>query len=120
MGIDYLMLIKMIDMKTAKHLLAAIGLMALALVACHNDDEMPGINTLPEGAVHITAGIEEVQTRAPQLDADGAGRSTLPMNGGCTLLREMRYLRHTVMKILLTRPTTAIRFIGKTSARRKR
>ena len=60
-------------MKTTKHLLAAIGLMALALTACHNDDEIPGINTLPEGAVHITAGIEEVQTRAPQLDADGAG-----------------------------------------------
>ena len=60
-------------MKTTKHLLAAIGLMALALVACHNDDEIPGINTLPEGAVHITADIEEVQTRAPQLDADGAG-----------------------------------------------
>ena len=60
-------------MKTTKHLLAAIGLIALALVACHNDDEMSGINTLPEGAVHVTAGIEEVQTRAPQLDADGAG-----------------------------------------------
>ena len=44
----------------------------LALTACHNDD-LPGGNTLPEGAVHITADIEGVQTRAPQLDADGAG-----------------------------------------------
>ena len=60
-------------MKTAKHLVVAIGLMALALTACHNDDEIPGINTLPEGAVHITTDIEGVQTRAPQLDADGAG-----------------------------------------------
>lgn len=47
-------------------------LTTLALAACHNDD-LPGGNTLPEGAVHITADIEGVQTRAPQLDADGAG-----------------------------------------------
>ncbi|WP_182425125.1 leucine-rich repeat protein [Bacteroides xylanisolvens] len=30
-------------------------------------------NTLPEGAVHIIAGIDGVQTRAPQLDAEGKG-----------------------------------------------
>lgn len=60
-------------MKTAKHLVVAIGLITLALTACHNDDEIPGINTLPEGAVHITTDIEGVQTRAPQLDDDGAG-----------------------------------------------
>lgn len=58
-------------MKIAKLIIAPL-LATLALAACHNDD-MPGGNTLPEGAVHITAGIEGVQTRAPQLDADGAG-----------------------------------------------
>ena len=60
-------------MKVTEHLFIAFVLAALTLTACHNDDEKPGFNTLPEGAVHITAGIEEVQTRAPQLDADGAG-----------------------------------------------
>ena len=59
-------------MKTTKYLFTAFGSVTLALAACHNDD-MPGGNILPEGAVHITAGIEGVQTRAPQLDADGAG-----------------------------------------------
>lgn len=58
-------------MKITKLITASL-LATLALAACHNDD-MPGGNTLPEGAVHITAGIEGVQTRAPQLDADGAG-----------------------------------------------
>ena len=58
-------------MKITKFITASL-LATLALAACHNDD-MPGGNTLPEGAVHITAGIEGVQTRAPQLDADGAG-----------------------------------------------
>lgn len=60
-------------MKTTRYLFTALSLAVFALSACHNDDEMPGGNTLPEGAVHITAGIEGVQTRAPQLDADGAG-----------------------------------------------
>ena len=59
-------------MKTTKYLFTAFGSVTLALAACHNDD-MPGGNILPEGAVHITAGIEGMQTRAPQLDADGAG-----------------------------------------------
>lgn len=59
-------------MNTTRLITAAL-LAALALAACHNDDDMPGGNTLPEGAVHITAAIEGVQTRAPQLDADGAG-----------------------------------------------
>lgn len=45
-------------------------------------------------------------------------RSVLPTNGACTLLREVPHLRHTIMKTLLTRPTTVIRFIGKTSVRR--
>ena len=59
-------------MKATKYLFVAFVLATLALAACHNDD-MPGGNTLPEGAVHITANIEGVQTRAPQLDADGEG-----------------------------------------------
>lgn len=60
-----------IDMKITKLITASL-LATLVLASCHNDD-LPGGNTLPEGAVHITAGIEGVQTRAPQLDADGAG-----------------------------------------------
>ena len=59
-------------MKATRYLFTFLVLATLALTACHNDD-LPGGNTLPEGAVHITAGIEGVQTRAPQLDADGAG-----------------------------------------------
>lgn len=59
-------------MKATRYLFTALSLAVLALSSCHNDD-LPGGNTLPEGAVHITAGIEGVQTRAPQLDADGAG-----------------------------------------------
>lgn len=58
-------------MKITKLIIASL-LATLALAACHNDD-IPGGTPLPEGAVHITAGIEGVQTRAPQLDADGAG-----------------------------------------------
>lgn len=59
-------------MKATRYLFTLFVLTTLALAACHNDD-LPGGNTLPEGAVHITADIEGVQTRAPQLDADGAG-----------------------------------------------
>ena len=59
-------------MKATRYLFTALSLAVLALSACANDD-LPGGNTLPEGAVHITAGIEGVQTRAPQLDANGAG-----------------------------------------------
>ena len=59
-------------MKATRYLFTFLVLAMLALTACHNDD-LPGGNTLPEGAVHITADIEGVQTRAPQLDADGAG-----------------------------------------------
>lgn len=58
-------------MKIAKLIIASL-LATLALASCHNDD-LPGGTPLPEGAVHITAGIEGVLTRAPQLDADGAG-----------------------------------------------
>ena len=58
-------------MKITK-LITAPLLATLALSSCHNDD-LPGGTTLPEGAVHITANIEGVQTRAPQLNADGAG-----------------------------------------------
>ena len=58
-------------MKITKLIIAPL-LATLVLAACHTDD-LPGGNTLPEGAVHITAGIEGVQTRAPQLDANGAG-----------------------------------------------
>ena len=97
-------------MKATRYLFTFLVLAMLALTACHNDD-LPGGNTLPEGAVHITADIEGVQTRAPQLDADGAG---LPMNGACTLLPEMPHPRHTVTKTSLTGPATAIRSIGKT------
>ena len=57
-------------MKTTK--LTAALLATLTMAACTNDD-MPGGNTLPEGAVRITADIEGVQTRTPQLDADGEG-----------------------------------------------
>lgn len=59
-------------MKTTRFI-TALGLVMLALAACTNEDEMPGGDKLPEGAVHITAHIEGVQTRAPQLDADGKG-----------------------------------------------
>lgn len=59
-------------MKATRYLFTALSLAVLALSSCHNDD-LPGGTTLPEGAVHITAGIEGVQTRTPQLDADGAG-----------------------------------------------
>lgn len=59
-------------MKATRYLFTALSLAVLALSACTNDD-LPGGNTLPEGAVHITAGIKGVQTRAPQLDANGAG-----------------------------------------------
>ena len=59
-------------MKATRYLFTALSLAVLALSACTNDD-LPGGNTLPEGAVHITAGIEGVQTSAPQLDANGAG-----------------------------------------------
>ena len=58
-------------MKITKLIIASL-LATLALAACHTDD-LPGGNTLPKGAVRITAAIEGVQTRAPQLDADGAG-----------------------------------------------
>ena len=58
-------------MKITKLITASL-LATLALAACHTDD-LPGGNTLPKGAVRITAAIEGVQTRAPQLDADGAG-----------------------------------------------
>ena len=100
-------------MKATRYLFTFLVLATLALTACHNDD-LPGGNTLPEGAVHITADIEGVQTRAPQLDADGAAHSSLPMNGACTLLPEMPHPRHTVTKTSLTGPATAIRSIGKT------
>ena len=53
-------------------LITALGLATLALTACTDEDEMRN-NTLPEGAVHIIAGIDGVQTRAPQLDAEGKG-----------------------------------------------
>lgn len=56
----------------AMKLITALGLATLALTACTNEDEMRN-NTLPEGAVHLTAQIEGVQTRAPQLDAEGKG-----------------------------------------------
>lgn len=59
-------------MKTTRFI-TALGLVMLALAACTNEDEMPGGDKLPEGAVHITAHIEGVQTRAPQLDAVGKG-----------------------------------------------
>ena len=64
-------------MKIIKRNIYLIALLsaALLLTACHNDD-MPGGNTLPEGAVHITANVEGVQTRAPQLDTDGEGTFT--------------------------------------------
>lgn len=56
----------------ATRFITALGLATLTLVACTNEDEMRN-NTLPEGAVHLTAQIEGVQTRAPQLDAEGKG-----------------------------------------------
>ena len=59
-------------MKTTKFI-TTLGLVTLALAACNNDDEITGGDKLPEGAVHITAHIEGVQTRAPQLDANGKG-----------------------------------------------
>ena len=100
-------------MKATRYLFTFLVLATLALTACHNDD-LPGGNTLPEGAVHITADIEGVQTRAPQLDADGAAHSSLPMNGACTLLPEMPHPRAYSNQTSLTGPATAIRSIGKT------
>lgn len=100
-------------MKATRYLFTFLVLATLALTACHNDD-LPGGNTLPEGAVHITADIEGVQTRAPQLDADGAGSFEPADDGACTLLPEMPHPRHTVTKTSLTGPATAIRSIGKT------
>lgn len=59
-------------MKTTRFI-TALGLLMLALTACNNEDEIPGGGKLPEGAVHLTAQIEGVQTRAPQLDTEGKG-----------------------------------------------
>ena len=56
----------------AMKLITARALATLSLTACTDEDEMRN-NTLPEGAVHIIAGIDGVQTRAPQLDAEGKG-----------------------------------------------
>lgn len=58
-------------MKATK-LITTLGLATLALVACTDEDEVQS-NILPKGAVHLTAQIEGVQTRAPQLDAEGKG-----------------------------------------------
>ena len=60
-------------MKVTKHLFIAFVSAMLTLAACNNENEMLDGGMLPEGAVHITANIEGVQTRAPQLDADGEG-----------------------------------------------
>jgi len=98
-------------MKATRYLFTLFVLTTLALAACHNDD-LPGGNTLPEGAVHITADIEGVQTRAPQLDANGAGSFESTDMWG--ILPEMPHPRHTVTKTSLTGPATAIRSIGKT------
>lgn len=56
----------------AMKLITTLGLATLALVACTDEDEVQS-NILPKGAVHLTAQIEGVQTRAPQLDAEGKG-----------------------------------------------
>ncbi len=100
-------------MKATRYLFTALSLAVLALSACTNDD-LPGGNTLPEGAVHITAGIEGVQTRAPRSMPMAQAHSSLPTCGACTLLPEMPHPRHTVTKTSLTEPTTAIRSSGKT------
>lgn len=63
-------------------LITALGLATLALTACTDEDEMRN-NTLPEGAVHIIAGIDGVQTRAPQLDAEGKGNLRKATYGEC-------------------------------------
>lgn len=82
-------------MKATRYLFTFLVLATLALTACHNDD-LPGGNTLPEGAVHITADIEGVQTRAPQLDADGVTR-----NFAASLFRNIKYF--TLRKLYLCR-----------------
>lgn len=56
----------------AMKLITTLGLATLALVACTDEDEVQS-NILPKGAVHLTAQIEGVQTRAPQLDTEGKG-----------------------------------------------
>lgn len=84
-------------MKATRYLFTFLVLAMLALTACHNDD-LPGGNTLPEGAVHITADIEGVQTRAPQLDADGAG---VTRNFAASLFRNIKYF--TLRKLYLCR-----------------
>lgn len=46
---------------------------ALLLAACSSENEYLDSNLLPEGAVLISSTIGAVQTRSPQLDADGEG-----------------------------------------------
>ena len=98
-------------MKATRYLFTLFVLTTLALAACHNDD-LPGGNTLPEGAVHITADIEECRHARRSSMPTAQAHSSLPMNGACTLLPEMPHPRHTVPKHRL-RPATAIRSIGK-------
>ena len=45
-------------MKATRYLFTFLVLATLALSSCHNDD-LPDGNTLPEGAVHITAASRE-------------------------------------------------------------
>lgn len=59
-------------MKPIRNITTALGLAALALTGCNNEEMTDG-NALPEGAVHITATIDGQQTRATIDASTGAG-----------------------------------------------
>lgn len=59
-------------MKTTNYLFVALGAAALTLTACNNDDDVLNGGQEP-GVVNIVTSINGLQTRAPILDANGAG-----------------------------------------------
>lgn len=59
-------------MKPIRNITTALSLAALALTGCNNEEMTDG-NALPEGAVHITATIDGLQTRATIDASTGAG-----------------------------------------------
>lgn len=59
-------------MKITNYLFVALGAAALTLTACNNDDDVLNGGQEP-GVVNIVTSINGLQTRAPILDANGAG-----------------------------------------------
>lgn len=59
-------------MKITNYLFVALGAAALTLTACNNDDDVLNGGQEP-GVVNIVTSINGLQTRAPFLDANGAG-----------------------------------------------